>query len=198
MNQHDALLTFDLNGVRVRREIRSHGKPDTAPAVRPMAVCPFTVVVDSREQLPYEFSGMVGPAGDMLAIPTVVRGLASGDYSIEGMEDQLAVERKSMDDLFSSVTWDRDRFEREIERMNSYRSAFVVIEATWPEIMNPVEHRPGWINQAEPRSVEGTIVAWSIRYPNVHWWLCGDRRGAECRTFSILRKFWNGTESQHH
>jgi hypothetical protein len=214
---------------------------------RRLVVLPFTIVVDSREQLPYEFTGMVGQGSESLVVPTVVQGLASGDYSIAGMEDQVAVERKSLDDLYGSVTWGRDRFEREIERRNKLAGdgtsdmatacglaptgfAAVVIEATWPEIMNPLGteqramelakeissqavsrfpetiaadivafamdwaaskvFRPGWINQTDPKSVEGTIVSWSIRYPRVHWWACGDRRGGECRTFLILSKFW--------
>jgi len=190
-------LQFDLNGIRVPRAVRDHGKEEVTPsALRQMVVCPFTVVVDSREQLPYEFSGMEGPAGETVVVPTVIRGLPTGDYSIQGMIDRVAVERKSLDDLYGSVTWGRERFEAEIGRLNTKAwlppggFSAVVIEATWPEIMAPAEYRPGWINQTEPRSVEGTIVAWSIRYPRVHWWACGDRRGAEQRTFSILRKFW--------
>ena len=186
MNQ-DTLLTFDLNGVRVRKE-----KP---PADGPLLwdeVLPFTIVCDSREQIPYAFDGM------MMVVPTVVKGLASGDYSIKGMEDRIAIERKSLDDLYGSVTWGRDRFEREIERLNDLAAggfAAVMVEATWQEVMNPLQHRPGWINQTEPRSVEGTIISWTLRYPRVHWWLCGDRRGAECRTFSVLRKFWKAAEA---
>lgn len=190
--------TFDLSGLRIRREKQPQAAGGQDNPFRRLAICPFKIVVDSREQLPYEFSGMEGPAGETMVVPTVVNGLASGDYSIEGMEDWVAVERKSMEDLFGSVTWGRDRFEREIERLHDLACpkesaagfAAVVVEATWPEIMAPAEYRPGWENRTDPRSVEGTIVSWSIRYPRVHWWLCGDRRGAECRTFSILRKFW--------
>ncbi len=198
--------TFDLNGIRVRRPRK--GRPqDTADTVdekdsnapfRHLAVCPFTIVIDSREQLPYTFDGM---DNGNLIVPTVVAGLPSGDYSIEGMEDRIAIERKSLDDLYGSVTWGRERFEKEILRLDvlgkeHYDWVFsaVVIEATWPEIMSPGEWRPGWINQTEPRSVEGTIVAWSIRYPRVHWWACGSRRQAEQRTFSILRKFWEQSD----
>jgi ERCC4-type nuclease len=102
-------LTFDLNGVRVRREAHGHGGLQAAPTFQPMAVCPFTVVVDSREQLPYEFLGMVGPAGEALVVPTKVKGLASGDYSIEGMGDRIAIERKSLDDLFGIDLLDAPR-----------------------------------------------------------------------------------------
>lgn len=188
-------LAFDFNGLRIPKAKHPRtGGPDD-PFGR-LAVCPFTVVVDTREQLPYDFSGMTSQTGDALVVPVLVRGLPSGDYSIDGggMENRIAIERKSLDDLYGSVTWGRVRFEAEIARLNDLAAGgftAVVIEATWPEITAPAEHRPGWINRTDPRSVEGTIVAWSIRYPRVHWWACGDRRGAECRTFSILRMFWD-------
>jgi hypothetical protein len=200
--------TFDLSNIRVRAPSRA--KPLASDGGR-LVVCPFRVVVDSREQLPYEFSGMTGATGEAIVVPTVVTGLHEGDYSIEGFESGVIVERKSLEDLYGSVTRWRDRFEAELKRLDAmivcHRGsdtpafAAVVIEAGWPEIMSPGEWRPGWINRTEPRSVEGTIVAWSIRYPRVHWWACGNRRGAECRTFSILRKFWEeatGTDCARH
>jgi len=147
---------------------------------------------------------MLSKQNKPLAVRTVTKGLRSGDYSIDGLEDRIAVERKSLDDLYGSVTWGRKRFEAEIERMDSLgisdAAAFfaVVIEATWPEIVNPAAYRPGWENRTDPRSVEGTIVAWSMRYKNVHWWPCGDRRGAECRTFAMLRRFWENERQDAH
>lgn len=195
-------LTFDLNGLHVPSP--SPTKPgDGEGTPQRLAVNPFTVICDSREQLPYEFTGMTDKNGKALLVPTKIKGLASGDYSIEGMENQLAIERKSLDDLYGSVTWGRDRFCREIERLNVLAAetaggfAAVVVEATWSEIVAPADYRPGWENRTDPRSVEGTIIAWSIRYPRVSWWPCGDRRGAECRTFSILRAFWKEQEQQH-
>ena len=188
---HDS-LAFDLNDVHVPR---GSGRPAarTSNPLGLLLVCPFTIVVDTREQLPYTFSGMTGSSGEILNVPTVRAGLESGDYSIQGLEDRVAIERKSLEDCYGSVTWERDRFSREIERLNDLAAggfAAVVIEADWREILDPAEHRPGWINQTEPRSVVGTIDSWSIRYPRVHWIPAGDRRGGECRTFSLLRRFW--------
>lgn len=183
-------LGFDLNGVRVRREKQPPGV-GVADPFQHLAVCPFRVVIDSREQLPYSFTGLTTATGEALVVPTVVRGLASGDYSIEGIEKEIAVERKSLDDCYGSVTWGRDRFEREVARLDDLPGgADVVIEATWLEVVAPAEYRPGWTNRTDPQSVVGTIIAWRRRYPRVHWWACGDRRGAEKLTFSILRQFW--------
>lgn len=172
---------FDLNGIKIPKQ----AKPAAVAEAAPLAVCPFTVIVDTREQLPYTFDGLG------LAVPTVVRGLHSGDYSIDGMDDRIAIERKSLDDLYGSTTWGRDRFEREVGRLSELPGfAAVVIEADWREIVAPQSYRPGWENRTFPCSVVGTINAWSIRYPRVHWLACGDRRGAEIRTFQILQTAW--------
>lgn len=171
------MFEFDLNGIRVPKQ----KGPATKPTVAGLQVCPFSIIVDTREQLPYTFDG-IG-----CVVPTIISGLDSGDYSIDGMDAMISIERKSLDDLYGSVTWGRKRFEREISRLDELPGfAAVVIEADWREIETPLEHRPGWINQTDPQSVVGTINAWSIRYPRVHWIPCGTRRGAEVRTFQLL------------
>lgn len=188
--------SFDLNGVRVPKPAAATADSNRANR---FTVCGFTVIVDTREQLPYTFDRMPGRVpSESLAVPVVVHGLPSGDYSIQDMESLIAIERKSLDDLYGSTTWGRDRFEREIERLNDLACpkathsgfAAVVIEADWREIAAPAEHRPGWENRTDPRSVVGTINSWSIRYPRVHWLACGSRREAEIRTFQILQAAW--------
>lgn len=183
--------TFDLNGLRIPKQPETAA---TADGTRPnrVVVCRFEIIVDTREQLPYTFGQIPGRTPDeMMVVPTIVRGLPSGDYSIQGMESLIAIERKSLDDLYGSVTWGRKRFEADIGRLDELPGfAAVVIEADWREIVAPAEHRPGWINQTEPQSVVGTINAWSMRYPRVQWLACGSRREAELRTFQLLQA-WN-------
>jgi ERCC4-type nuclease len=183
------MFEFDLNHVRIPKA-PAPAADDSQP--KQVVVCPFTVICDSREQLSYSFDRMPGRTPDeILAVPTIVQGLPSGDYSIEGMEELIAIERKSLDDAYGSVTWGRRRFEAEIGRLDEMPGfAAVVIEADWREIVSPADHRPGWENQTDPRSVVGTINAWSIRYPRVHWLACGSRREAEIRTFQILQAAW--------
>ena len=69
-----------------------------------------TVVIDTREQKPLEFSRL-----------TAIRGtLHTGDYSVQGLEGVVAVERKSVPDMVNSLTKERARFMAEIERMRGY------------------------------------------------------------------------------
>lgn len=66
-----------------------------------------TVVIDTREQKPLEFSRLV-----------TIRGtLQTGDYSVLGLESMAVVERKSVPDMVNSLTGERARFMAEMERM---------------------------------------------------------------------------------
>ena len=144
-------------------------------------VCPFSVVVDTREQAPWHFLNV-----DPWKIVPLVTGkaLASGDYSIAGAESRIAIERKSVQDLLGSITSGRDRFEREFERLAEMEHAAVVVEGDWGEIFNALER-----TKINPDSLVGTVAAWSIRY-GVHWWLCPSRRYAEIWTLQLLYQWW--------
>jgi len=96
------------------------------------------VVIDTREQCPYAFRGLVSDARTgrhPLIVPTVVAGLPSGDYSLQGFESRIAVERKSLADLFNTLGQNRGRFQRELERLAQLNYAAVVIEGDWRSIL---------------------------------------------------------------
>jgi DNA excision repair protein ERCC-4 len=80
-----------------------------------------TIVIDTREGEPYSFDPRLAGA--------VRRALAAGDYSLAGLEDQVAVERKTLDDFVSTVIHRRRRFREELRKLSRYRAACVVVEA---------------------------------------------------------------------
>jgi len=126
---------------------------------------PVRVIIDTREQLPYSFSDRV----------VAVRfPLAAGDYSVEGMEQALAVERKSLDDFVSSVIRDRPRFRRELEKLRDYRAACVVVEASLGDVF---AHR--YHSGAHPNAVVGAAISIIVDY-GVPVFFCSDRQAC-CR-----------------
>jgi len=133
----------------------------------------FQIVVDSREQRPFLFSGAVR------------RKLDAGDYSVVGLEDKVAVERKTLQDLFGTVGGGRARFERELLRLAEYEYAAIVIEADLHEIAaGPPPH-----SRMSPKSVIASLIAWSMRH-DVHVWFASDRAHAQALTYRILERFW--------
>lgn len=178
------------------------------------------IIVDTREQIPYEFAETILEnnkpivplvshkleSGDysIFSYSTVcercgglgeIAGLWCSDCWATGLDvaecsSQVAVERKSLSDLYGSLGSGRERFEREIVRLNELQFAAVVIEATMPEVMKPSLVYDNWHSQLLPKSVFGSITAWSIRYPRVHWFAAGSRVHGEFLTYSILEMFF--------
>ena len=150
---------------------------------------PAVVVIDTREQLPFQFAGLRTDADQgnrPLTVLTVRAALKQGDYSLLGYEDQIAYERKSISDLYSTLGQDRARFVRELERLADYPVAGVIVEATWEDIVC----RPPPHSKLNPKTVYRSILAWTQRYPRIHWFLAGPRRLAEVTTLRLLERFW--------
>lgn len=135
------------------------------------------LLVDTREQLPFAFSRFPGVEADRAALPT-------GDYSLPGIEDRIAIERKSLDDLVGCLKGEnRARFERELRRGRAYDFFCVVVEAS----LDDVRHGR-YRSEMRAEAVLQSVVAFEIRYRVPFAW-CGSRAGAEYMTHSFLAKY---------
>lgn len=148
--------------VRLRKELRPED---------------ITVVVDTREQAPFD-----------LAPLQVCRGsLTTGDYSVVGLEDVIAIERKSLSDLVACCGVERDRFERELRRLLAYPVRVVIVEASWSDLK-----AGDWRSKITPQAVMSSIAGWCAM--GIPFLLCGDRAEAEAccaRTlFIAARRRW--------
>jgi len=109
------------------------------------------ILIDTREQTPLVF-----PDG----IPTARATLRTGDYSVEGYTADFAVERKSLSDLVNTVIHDRERFERELQRMTSYQFRRLLIIAPWRRVL-----KGGYdFSMANGRAVMASVAAFEVRY----------------------------------
>ena len=83
----------------------------------------FTVIKDTREQDGYYFSKFNTCAG------MIEHKLDTGDYSIEGMEDKICIERKGcVEELAQNLGSKKQTFLREIERMESFPHKYMILE----------------------------------------------------------------------
>jgi hypothetical protein len=114
------------------------------------------------------------------------RGLRTGDYSLRGYEARVAVERKSLQDVYHTLGQRRACFERELARLNEMEFAAVVVEASWEAILR----EPPGRSRLRPKVVYRSVLAWGQRYPRVHWYTMGNRRLAEVTTLRILERFY--------
>lgn len=113
----------------------------------------LTAIIDTREQLPLDLRWRSGEC-----LKSIRRKLDTGDYSIEGFEDRLTVERKSVPDLVGCIGKGRDRFERELERMLKIPSRCVVVEGHWADL--EVGNYPGLVNR---NAAVGSVLGWIAR-----------------------------------
>jgi DNA excision repair protein ERCC-4 len=122
----------------------------------------LVIIVDTREQLPYELS----------PCKTIRKGLPTGDYSLEGLEDKVVIERKSLDDFIGSICQGRERFEREIERLMPFEAKMILVEGSAEDI---TRHR--YQSRMHPNSVMGTIAKYQML--GIPVMLAGDRVTAQ-------------------
>lgn len=133
------------------------------------------IVIDTREQEPFLFVGY--------DCETESGGLAVGDYSLTGLSDKVAVERKSLPDLVMCLGRERERFERELQRAAALQAFMVVVEAPWSDLTSG-----NYRSQLSPNSACQTVLAFSCRY-RVGFMFAGDRTEAERITHGYLRHY---------
>ncbi len=137
-----------------------------------MAPPPLIIKIDSREQRPLVFGSDV---------VTEISTLREGDYTAAGLEGRAAIERKSLEDLVGSLTFERERFDREIERLRPYKFSLVVVEADLDDV---IEMR--YRGNTNPSSIVGSIA--SIMARGVPFAFCGSPRNAAILVERLLRK----------
>jgi len=123
----------------------------------------LVALIDSREQNPW----CLDPLDCKIA------SLPTGDYSLEGLADLVVIERKSLGDLLGVIGADRERFEKEMQRMMGFRHRVVVIEASWQEL-----EAGDYRSKVAPAAACGTIAAWTGRF-QVGFHFAGNRESAE-------------------
>ena len=113
----------------------------------------LTILIDTREQLPLEFPGF----------ETLTATLQTGDYSVicdgQDLRDVVAIERKSLSDMLGCIGASRERFERELVRLQAIRFHALVIEC--PMIRLVESNR---FSTLTPRQVMGSLLAWVFKY----------------------------------
>lgn len=152
------------------------------------AIPAATLIIDTREQRAYTFDGYASKHVDFCREE---RALPAGDYMacLPGDDDEAAaqcvIERKTHADLYATVTHGRERFERELEKLQTFGFAALVIEST----LASIARGPGRSGaKASPRAVLASLVAFAQRY-GVHVVFAGDRLHAEAYTWRLLERW---------
>jgi ERCC4-type nuclease len=113
------------------------------------------VLVDTREKSPFNFSRFP----NWIAYEKRQK-LHVGDYTIEGMEDLLILERKTLSDLITTLIQQRPRFFRLCEKMSHYRWRALFVQASYEDVKSPY----GAYTEAHPNAISGTLDALEVKF----------------------------------
>ena len=134
----------------------------------------YTIIADTREQAPYTFG----------RVPCVRRKLDAGDYSVEGLETTVTVERKSLDDFVSTVIRQRKRFNTELAKLQTYKYSCIVVEASVRDLITG-----NFSSSANPEAALGAAISLDVDY-RIPVIFCGDRQGGVAFTKRYLCRVW--------
>lgn len=141
----------------------------------------FTIIVDTREQQPWVFDNYV----------VANKKLDTGDYSVEGLEHLLAVERKkSISEFANNIT--ESRFKDVVERLSNIKYAFLLLEFDLQDVLiypvgSTVPRRLWDKIKISPSFIMKHLLELQIHH-NIKVIFCGDASNAEKMAESILRK----------
>jgi ERCC4-type nuclease len=113
------------------------------------AAAPFVVLCDTREQAPPPM-----PDGVVLERAT----LHEGDYSTSALLTGAVavIERKSVSDFCSTLSHGRERFDREVQRLQAYKWKCIVVEGDLSAVYRATA--------MHPHSILGSIASLYARW----------------------------------
>jgi ERCC4-type nuclease len=114
----------------------------------------MVAVIDSREQRPL----VLKLSADGEELKTERGSLYTADYSLKGLEKHVAIERKSLPDLLMCVGRERERFEKEIDRLLGVPVRGIVVESSWEEI-----EAGRYRSRVKPTAAIGSMMGWIAR-----------------------------------
>lgn len=130
------------------------------------------IIVDSREQKPFHFEGHT----------LIESKLEYGDYSLHP-NNKLAVERKSLSDLYGTLSGGRERFEREIQKAKKLEGYIVVVvEST----LNNMMYQKQKFGKASGEFIAHNMRKLLRQYDNLQFVFCDGREEAKNKTLHIL------------
>jgi len=128
------------------------------------------IVSDSREQLPWPFK-------KNKFVEDIKKGcLKTGDYSIEGFENKIAIERKSLADLFQTTGQGHKRFKKELERAKDLDYFAIIVEGSFTNIINE-DYEGAQYTKMRGYIVMKILMSWIMKY-DIDVFFCKDRK--EC------------------
>ena len=147
----------------------------------------YYVIQDTREKQGY-FFGTFGSCKGMKR-----QKLDTGDYTVEGLEDKLCIERKaSVEELSNNLGKLKATFLKEIARMDQFEHKFLVLEFSLEELLEFPKNANMSPTQRAKVRVNGkyllrTLMEFQVNN-DIHVVFCGDKHNAFLFVSSLLKR----------
>jgi ERCC4-type nuclease len=132
---------------------------------------PLVVLCDTREQTIPPF-----PAGVVIERAT----LGEADYTTHSLRSLAVIERKSVTDFASTLSWGRERFDREVQRLQAYRWKCIVVEGDLTHVYR--------VSAMHVHSVLGSIASLYARW-EIPTLFAGNEAGCGRLIAGLLRRW---------
>jgi ERCC4-type nuclease len=148
-----------------------------------MKIDDFTIIIDTREQQPWEFKNYA----------VANKKLDTGDYSIEGLENILCIERKKSASEFANNIVE-SRFKDVVMRLSQLKYSFLLLEFDLEDLLvypigSTVPKRMWNKIKISPAFLLKNIIELQINH-NIIVYFCGDSSNAEKMAEYILKKIY--------
>lgn len=143
----------------------------------------FTIIVDTREQQPWQFKNHA----------TAIQKLDTGDYSILGLENLIAIERKkSVSEIASNVV--EPRFKDVLNRLKTIKYPFILLEFSLKDVLiYPIGSnvpKKMWDKiKISSTFLLKNITDWEIEH-NIKVFFCGNADNAERLASYLMKKIY--------
>ncbi len=143
----------------------------------------FTIIVDTREQQPWDFAHYA----------TAHRKLDTGDYSIEGLENTVCIERKKSASEFANNIVE-SRFVDVVSRLSNIKYSFLLLEFDLEDLLvypiGSTVPKKLWNKiKITPAFLVKNILELQINH-NIIVYFCGDSSNAQKMAEYILKKIY--------
>ena len=143
----------------------------------------FTIIVDTREQQPWNFNNFA----------KANKKLDTGDYSIDGLQHVLAIERKkSVSELATNIV--ESRFHDVVIRLSQLKYSFLLLEFDLEDVLiypiGSTVPRKMWSKiKISPAFILKNILELQLKH-NIIVYFCGNSSNAEKMAEHILKKIY--------
>ena len=147
----------------------------------------MVIIQDTQEKIPFDFS--------FYGVEVKVQKIPTGDYTIEGFDTVVVIERKaSVDEIAGNFTKKKDAWWREMKRLSSFEYKYIICEFPFQDVID----YPKTSKANKPTRINGMILSKSINQCISNYGIevifCDDKVQAENKAFELLKDVYENYE----